>query len=77
MAEHTSEYHHGEMDIHEQASTYALVMTATKWASLYLAAAILALVLWFCTDTGFLGGLITALVVVVLGTLLLRKGGGH
>lgn len=77
MAEHTSDYHHGEMDIHEQAATFSAVMTATKWASLYLVSGILAAVLWFCTDTGFLGGLVSALVVVVLGTLLLRKGGGH
>ena len=77
MAEHASEYHRGEMDIHEQASTYAAVMTASKWASLYLASGLLMLVLWFCTDTGFVGGLIAGVVVAALGTLLLGKRGGH
>jgi multisubunit Na+/H+ antiporter MnhG subunit len=78
MAEPGSEYHHGDMDIHQQAATYSLVMSASKWSSLYLAAMLLALVLWFCVGSGFLGGLIAALVVIALGTLVLRKGsGGH
>jgi multisubunit Na+/H+ antiporter MnhG subunit len=73
------DYHRGEMDIHEQVSTYHAVMGMTKWGSLALAVAILALVLWFCTPAGFVGGLIPALVLLVVGILLLRekKGGGH
>ncbi len=79
MAEHASDYHRGEMDIQEQAATYDLMMALTKWGSLYISASLLALTLWFCTDTGFLGGLVSAVVLVVLGTPLLRKrpGGGH
>lgn len=73
------DYHRGEMDITEQVSTYNAVMGLTKWGSLALAVAILALVLWFCTPAGFLGGLIPALVLLVLGIVFLRekKGGGH
>ena len=74
-----SEYHRGEMDISEQAATYHAVMVMTKWGSLAIAVAILMLSLWFCTDAGFVGGLVPGLVVAVLGILLLRekKGGGH
>lgn len=73
------DYHRGEMDIHEQVSTYHAVMGMTKWGSLALAVAILALVLWFCTPAGFIGGAVPALVLLVLGIVFLRekKGGGH
>jgi thiamine transporter ThiT len=83
MADHAhdthGDYHRGDMDIHEQAATYAFVMKLTKWGSLATAVAILMLALWFCTDVGFLGGLVTGLVLTVLGVVLLRekKSGGH
>jgi len=76
MAGQASEYHRGEMDIHEQVSTFHLVMNITKWGSLVLAALLLTLVLWFCTGAGFLAGAISGIVVMVLGILLLRGGGG-
>ena len=74
-----SEYHRGDMDISEQTSTYHAVMVMTKWGSLAIAVAVLMLSLWFCTDAGFVGGLVPGVVVAVLGILLLRekKGGGH
>ena len=73
------DYHRGEMDIQEQVATYHAVMGMTKWGSLALAVSILALVLWFCTPAGFIGGLVPALVLLVLGIVFLRekKGGGH
>ncbi len=73
------DYHRGEMDINEQVSTYNAVMGMTKWGSLALAVSLLALVLWFCTPAGFIGGLVPALVLLVLGIIFLRdkKGGGH
>ena len=79
MAGPASDYHRGEMEITEQRSTYQLVMGMTKWGSLYLAAALLALVMWFCTDAGFLAGLVAAVALAVIGTLVLRdkKGAGH
>jgi hypothetical protein len=78
MAGQASDYHRGDMDIHEQVSTFHLVMNITKWGSLVLAALLLTLALWFCTGTGFLGGAISGIVVLALGILLLRRGsGGH
>ena len=72
------DYHRGEMDISEQVATYKAVMGMTKWGSLILAVALLALVLWFCTPAGFFGGLIPAVVLLVLGIVFLReKKGGH
>ena len=77
MAGQASDYHRGEQDIAEQVATFKLIMGITKWGSLVLASALLALVLWFCTDAGFLAGAISGGVVLILGILLLRGGGGH
>jgi hypothetical protein len=77
MAGQASDYHRGDMDIHEQVSTFHLVMNITKWGSLILAALLLTLVLWFCTGAGFLAGAISGIVVLTLGILLLRGGSGH
>jgi hypothetical protein len=77
MAGPASDYHRGEMDISEQTATFALVMGITKWGSLVIAAGLLALVLWFCTGAGFLAGAIAGFVLLVLGIIFLRGGGGH
>lgn len=73
MATKGGEYHHGDMNIDEQEKTFSGFVKMTKWGSLYLAAIILFLVLWFCTPTGFLGALVTGVVVLVLGTLVLSE----
>jgi len=72
MAGHSSDYQRGAMNIAEQTATFELVMGMTKWGSLYIAAILLMLVLWFCTATGFMGSVATAVAVIALGTLLLR-----
>ncbi|TAJ68523.1 MAG: aa3-type cytochrome c oxidase subunit IV [Phenylobacterium sp.] len=72
MAGASSDYQRGGMDIAEQTATFHLVMGLTKWGSLYISAALLFFVLLFCTHTGFVGSAITAVVMAVLGTLLLR-----
>lgn len=71
MAEHGADYHHGEMDIQEHEQTFDGFMKLTKWGSLYMAAGLLLLTLWFCTPAGFFGAVIATVVVVVLGTLVL------
>jgi hypothetical protein len=68
-----SEYHRGEMDISEQVATFNLFNGLTKWGSLAIASFLAMITLWFCTPAGFLGGFITAAVLVVLGSLLLRE----
>ena len=73
MAGPSSDYRRGGMDIAEQTATFELVMGMTKWGSLYIAAILLMLVLWFCTATGFIGAAGSAVVMIVLGTLLLRE----
>ena len=77
MAGQASDYHRGEQDISEQVATFHLVMGIAKWGSLLLASGLLFLVLWFCTGAGFMAGAISGAVVLTLGIILLRGGGGH
>jgi Bacterial aa3 type cytochrome c oxidase subunit IV len=73
MAGTPSDYHRGDMDITEQTATFHLIMGMTKWGSLGLAALLLALVVWFCTPSGFMPGLISGLAVLVVGIAVLRE----
>jgi len=73
MAGPSSDYHRGDMDIAEQVSTFHLVMGMTKWGSLVIASFLLFVVLWFCTGAGFVGGLFSGGVLLVLGIVLLRE----
>jgi len=79
MADHGSDYHRGEMDIQEQAATFDLFMGMTKWGSLSLTTLLTFIVLLFCTEAGFLGSAVAAIVVTVIGVLALREkpGAGH
>ena len=73
MAGPSSDYHRGDMDISEQASTVHLIMGMTKWGSLVLASFLLFVVIWFCTTAGFLAGFISGAVLLVLGIVMLRE----
>jgi len=73
MAGQASDYHRGDQDIHEQVSTFHLVMNITKWGSLTLASLLLFLVLWFCTPAGFVTGLISGGVIAAIGFIVLRS----
>ena len=68
-----AEYHHGDMDISEQAATYGGFMVLTTWGSLAIAALLILLVLWFCTPAGFLTGLGVSLAMTVIGIVVLRE----
>lgn len=72
MGEQASDYHRGEMDIHEQKSTFDLFIGMTKWGSLAIAAGVLFFTMLFCTSAGFIGAAAAALVVTVVGVLVLR-----
>jgi thiamine transporter ThiT len=67
------DYHRGEMDIHEQAATYAAFGGMAKWGSLAISVLLLTITLWFCTPAGFVGGLIPGIVLAVLGVVFLRE----
>ncbi len=73
MATKGGDYTRGEMIIEEHEKTYDGFLKMTKWGSLYMAVLLVLLVLWFCTPAGFLGALVSAVVVVVLGTLVLAE----
>lgn len=73
MAGPSSDYHRGDMDIAEQTATFHLVMGITKWGSLALAAFLLFVILWFCTNAGFMGGAIDGVAMAVLGIYFLRE----
>jgi hypothetical protein len=73
MATQGGDYTRGEMIIEEHEKTYDGFLKMTKWGSLYLAAIVLSLVLWFCTAAGFLGGVVTGVVLLVVGTLVLSE----
>ena len=76
MAGQASDYHRGDMDIHEQQATFSLVMGITKWGSLIIAVGVLFFTMLFCTDMGLISAFISAGVVAVVGVLLLGRGGG-
>ncbi|WP_297513848.1 aa3-type cytochrome c oxidase subunit IV [uncultured Caulobacter sp.] len=67
------DYHRGEMDIHEQASTYAAFGKMTKWGSLAVATLLLFITLLFCTPTGFVGSAIAAVVLLAVGVFALKE----
>ena len=72
MAGPASDYNHGDMDINEQAATFAAVMSATKWGSLSIAVGLVFFILWFCTDAGFVSALVAAVILAALGVFFLR-----
>jgi hypothetical protein len=77
MAQPSSDYRRGEMDIQEQSETYDAFMGMTKWGSLILAVGTLFFTMLFCTEAGFLGSAITSAVLAIVGFLLLRDKPAH
>ena len=72
MDDTASDYHHGEQNIAEQVATYQSFGGMAKWGSLILAVLLTMCILWFCTAAGFAAGLISGLVLLVLGVVFLR-----
>lgn len=79
MANPASDYHRGEMDIHEQVSTFHAFLGMSKWFCLALATALVFVIILFCTKAGFLPAAISAVVLLVIGLFALRggKAAGH
>ena len=67
-------YVRGSQEISEQASTFNLFVGLAKWGSLLTAATLVFLVLWFQPGGSFIGGAITAVVVLVAGFFFLKSG---
>jgi NhaP-type Na+/H+ and K+/H+ antiporter len=67
------DYHRGEMDISEQAATFAAFNGMTKWGSLGIATLLLFITLLFCTPAGFIGAVIPAVVLLAAGIFFLRE----
>jgi hypothetical protein len=72
MTETSTPYQRGDQDVAEQARTYRVFGTLTKWFCLHLGVLLVMLVLWFCLGVAFLGGLIPGLVILALGYVYLR-----
>lgn len=68
-----TEYHHGQMDIHQHELTFRGVMRLTKWACLIIAVSVLFFSMWLAAGTDFFAALIAAVVVLALGIFLLRS----
>ena len=71
------DYHRGEMDISEQASTYSFVMGMTKWGALALAVIIAFFTIWLYPRGDFFGAAFVAFVLLVAGIFLLRSKKAH
>lgn len=73
MAETADDYHHGEMDIHEQVHTYHAFLGMTKWFCLALAVTLVFFIVLFSTKVGFLGSAASAVVLLAIGVFALRS----
>ena len=73
MGETSGDYHRGEMDIHEQVSTYKAFLALSKWFSLALAVFLVWAVLFFVAAVGFIGASATGVVILALGIFFLRS----
>ena len=67
------DYTRGTMEIVEQRATFDIFIGLVKWGSLFTAALLLFLSMWFGTDAGFFGAFISAFVLFVAGWFLLKK----
>lgn len=74
---HESDYEIGSMDIEAHRATYSWFGGFVKWGSLATAVALVFLVLVTSTGAGFLGALIAAVVLLVLGIVFLRSKPGY
>jgi hypothetical protein len=67
------DYVRGSQHIDEQSSTFQLFINLAKWGSLLVAATVAFLVLWFQPGGSFIGGAITAVVILAIGVFALRS----
>lgn len=76
MASHAAEtaaHEHGQMNVAEHTATFRSVMGLFKWGSLWTAALLILLTMWFCTPAGFFPALVVTVIVLVIGGVFLRS----
>lgn len=66
-------YVHGSQAIDEQKATFGMFITLAKWGSLVIAALLTLLTLCFQPGGSFVAGIISAVVLVVVGWFALRS----
>jgi hypothetical protein len=67
-------YVRGSQEISEQSSTFHAFIKMSKWGSLWIAALLMFLVLWFQPGGSFIGGAIAAAAMLVIGYFALKSG---
>jgi len=73
----SDDYVRGSQEISEQAQTFDAFMVMAKWGSLAIAALLLLLTMWFQPGGSFIGGAISAVVLLVAGWFLLKSPKKH
>ena len=68
------DYHHGEMDVAEQAATFHSFILLSKWGSLIIASVLTFFIVWLCAHATFIASLIVGVLVAAVGFLVLREG---
>ncbi|MGZ9100041.1 MAG: aa3-type cytochrome c oxidase subunit IV [Brevundimonas sp.] len=71
------DYVRGSQEIGEQKLTFHAFIGMSKWGSLILGAIVLFLVMWFQPGGSFIGGAVSALVMLVAGWFLLKSKKAH
>lgn len=64
---------HGQMEISEQARTWAVFKVLAKWATFGVSMLLVFLVLWFCVGTGFIGAFVSAAAATAIGIVALKS----
>lgn len=79
MAAEAHDYHRGEMDVAEQASTFHGFIVLSKWGSLAIVTVLLFFILWICAHATVLMSVLASVVTAVAGVFLLKekKSAGH
>lgn len=68
------DYHRGEMDTAEQASTFHSFIVMSKWGSLAIVSVLTFFILWLCAHASFIASAVVGVLLVVVGYLALREG---
>ena len=67
-------YVRGSQEISEQSSTFHAFIKMAKWGSLWIAALLMFLVLWFQPGGSLIAGIIGGGVLAVAGFVFLKSG---